>query len=59
MHAGATVQRTAATLTATLALVAIPVTSAGATEMTAPARTAPAVPAATLAADVDYAAWRR
>ncbi|MFF9246021.1 HAD family acid phosphatase [Streptomyces globisporus] len=67
MHAGATVQRTAATLTATLALVAIPVTSAGATEMTAPARTAtatapataPAAPAATLAADVDYAAWRR
>ncbi|KAA6197613.1 hydrolase, partial [Streptomyces parvus] len=38
MHAGATVQRTAATLTATLALVAIPVASAGATEMTAPAR---------------------
>lgn len=63
MHAGATVQRTAATLTATLALVAIPVTSAGATEMTAPARPAPvipsAVPAAALAADVDYAAWRR
>ncbi|MBK3541028.1 hydrolase, partial [Streptomyces sp. MBT67] len=41
MHAGATVQRTAATLTATLALVAIPVASAGATEMTAPARPAP------------------
>ncbi|MDJ1643951.1 HAD family acid phosphatase [Streptomyces pakalii] len=63
MHAGATVQRTAATLTATLALVAIPVTSAGATEMTAPARPAPvtpsAAPAAGLAADVDYAAWRR
>ncbi|MEU5330770.1 HAD family acid phosphatase [Streptomyces parvus] len=63
MHAGATAQRTAATLTATLALVAIPVTSAGATEMTAPARPAPvtpsAAPSAALAADVDYAAWRR
>ncbi|MFB6670597.1 HAD family acid phosphatase [Streptomyces parvus] len=63
MHAGATVQRTAATLTATLALVAIPVASAGATETTAPARPAPvtasATPAAALAADVDYAAWRR
>ncbi|WP_432110699.1 HAD family acid phosphatase [Streptomyces sp. YPW6] len=62
MHAGATVQRTAATLTATLALVAAPVASAGATEMTAPATPAPvtasAAPAA-LAADVDYAAWRR
>ncbi|GAB2953357.1 HAD family acid phosphatase [Streptomyces sp. YPW6] len=62
MHAGATVQRTAATLTAALALVAVPVASAGATEMTAPAAPAPvtasAAPAA-LAADVDYAAWRR
>ncbi|MEU2764632.1 HAD family acid phosphatase [Streptomyces sp. NPDC007094] len=62
MHAGATVQRTAATLTATLALVTVPVASAGATEMTAPAAPAPVAASAapaTLAADVDHAAWRR
>ncbi|MFI1223185.1 MULTISPECIES: HAD family acid phosphatase [unclassified Streptomyces] len=59
MHAGATIQRTAAALAATLALVAVPVASAGATE-TAPARTAaPAPSASTLAADVDYTAWRQ
>ncbi len=61
MHAGATIQRTAAALAATLALVAVPVTSADATETKAPARTAPATaPAASaLAADVDYATWRK
>ncbi|MFB7231320.1 HAD family acid phosphatase [Streptomyces fimicarius] len=62
MHAGATIQRTAAALAATLALVAVPVTTAGATETQAPARTAPATAPATaasaLAADVDYGTWR-
>ncbi|MCI4040451.1 HAD family acid phosphatase [Streptomyces sp. TRM75563] len=61
MHAGATIQRTAAALAATLALVAVPVTSAGATETQTPARTAPATAPATsaLASDVDYGTWRK
>ncbi|MFJ4968982.1 HAD family acid phosphatase [Streptomyces sp. NPDC088755] len=69
MHAGATIQRTAAALAAAFALVAVPVTSADATE-TAPARTnapptaTPAVPATPAAADalaarVDYNVWRQ
>ncbi|MFJ8560531.1 HAD family acid phosphatase [Streptomyces microflavus] len=63
MHAGATIQRTAAALAAAFALVAVPATSADATE-TAPARTtaqvtaAAAAPAA-LAASVDYNDWRQ
>lgn len=67
MHAGATIQRTAAALAAAFALVAVPVTSADATE-TATARTsaqaaapvtaAAATPAA-LAASVDYNVWRQ
>ncbi|NEB40705.1 HAD family acid phosphatase [Streptomyces sp. SID14515] len=59
MHAGATIQRTAAALAATFALVAVPVASAGATETRTPARTAPATSTSTLAADVDYGTWRR
>ncbi|MEI7030820.1 HAD family acid phosphatase [Streptomyces pratensis] len=58
MHAGATIQRTAAALTAALALVAVPVTSAAATE-TAPARATTATASAALAQSVDYGVWRQ
>ncbi|OSC64629.1 hypothetical protein B5180_31775 [Streptomyces sp. BF-3] len=57
MHAGAPVQRTAATLTATLALVAIRVASAGAVISVAPAEATGIATRASVAVSVAAVRW--